>query len=93
MANDADKKKEPAVKPAASEPAATDASSESTGPYVLVRSTLPGTRDGGHPVALREVNAEHPEGEVFIAGPTPVKVALTSAVKAKLRDGEIEEVS
>lgn len=59
---------------------------------VKVRSTLESKPDGGNPVALREVNPAHPGGECFIAGPKVVEVALTGEVKAKLREGVLEEV-
>lgn len=49
-------------------------------------------RSGGTPgdaVALWERAPEHPDGEVFVAGPAPVRVAVTPAVIARLRDGRL----
>lgn len=51
---------------------------------IWVRS---GTRD--HAVVLWERVPEHPDGEVFVAGPASVQVATTPAVIARLRDGRL----
>lgn len=59
--------------------------------YATVRSTLPMQKDGGSPVALWEVDDQHPGGEVMVAGRTPVRVALTPQVTALIRDGVLEE--
>lgn len=44
-------------------------------------------------VALWERDPRHPDGEVFITGDQPVKVARTSAVAARLNSGSLVEVS
>ena len=49
----------------------------------------PGNDDGR--VALFETHKDHPDGEVFVAGP-PVAVALTPLVERKLKSGELVEV-
>lgn len=50
----------------------------------------PGKDDGR--VALFEQHPDHPDGEVFVAGPS-VQVALTAMVQRKLASGELKEVS
>jgi hypothetical protein len=42
-------------------------------------------------VALWEQHKAHPNGEVFIAGETPVKAALTAAVSRGLNSGTLVE--
>lgn len=42
--------------------------------------------------ALWERDPAHPNGEVWVSGPKPVKVAWTALVSAKLRDGELIRV-
>ena len=51
---------------------------------IWVRSGTP-----GNAVALWERAPEHPDGEVFVAGPASVQVANTPAVIARLRDGRL----
>lgn len=43
-------------------------------------------------VALWERHPDHPEGEVWVAGDTVVRVAQTSAVLKGLKDGDLVEV-
>lgn len=59
--------------------------------FITVKSTLPAKPDGGHPVALYERNASHPDGEAFVAGDKPVKVAVTPEVSRLMRDGVLVE--
>lgn len=51
---------------------------------IWVRSGTPGDA-----VALWERAPEHPDSEVFVAGPAPVQAATTPAVIARLRDGRL----
>ncbi len=60
---------------------------------VTVVSTAPLATDGGSVVVLWEKNNAHPGGEAFIAGDTPVRVALTPTVQKLITDGRIEEVA
>jgi hypothetical protein len=48
--------------------------------------------DMADPVALWEKDERHPGGEAYIAGDTPVQVACTERVAAKLRAYELLEV-
>lgn len=43
-------------------------------------------------VVLTERHEDHPNGEVFVAGKTPVRVAKTLLVALKLRNEELVEV-
>lgn len=81
--------------------AATDAPAEQPqkAEIITVKSTLKPEPDGGNPVALYEKHPDHPkaneadpEGEAYVAGPNPVKVAKTPAVLKKLSEGVLEEV-
>ncbi len=56
---------------------------------VFVRSNFVPDADGGNVVALYENHAAHPSGEVYVAGSTPVEVALTERVAEALKDGQI----
>jgi hypothetical protein len=46
----------------------------------------------GNPVALWEKHPAHPNGEVFVSGNRPVRVARTERVVEKLRAEELVEV-
>lgn len=59
---------------------------------ITVKSTLKKDAGGGDPVALHEVNADHPDGEIFVYGEKEFKVARTAAVSRKLGEGVLEEV-
>lgn len=59
---------------------------------IKVRSLLPPKKDGGAQVALYEVDPNHPDGEVYIAGKGTFEVAETSAVNRALADGKLEKV-
>jgi hypothetical protein len=56
---------------------------------VKVKSQLGQEADGGHPIALWDKNKAHPNGEVFVAGPAIVEVAMTLAVFKAIKDGKI----
>ena len=63
---------------------------ESTGTdpeYIAVRSTRTDNR-----VAFSEQHKDHPEGEAFVYGEKPVKVAKTAEVVRALNDRKIVEV-
>lgn len=60
---------------------------------VWVRSTVEQGADGGDAVVLWERHPRHPNGEAFIAGETPVEVALTAEVKKLIRDAKLEEIA
>jgi hypothetical protein len=59
---------------------------------ITVRSTIPTKPDGGNVVALYEAHEDHPDGEAYVAGPAPVKVARTGQVHRLISDGTLEEV-
>lgn len=59
---------------------------------IKAKSALKPTRDSGNPIALWEVDPQHPEGEIFIAGDAVVEVAKTPAVMKALADNRIVEV-
>lgn len=59
---------------------------------ITVRSTIPTRPDGGNVIALYEIHEDHPDGEAFVAGPGPVKVARTGTVHRLISDGTLEEV-
>jgi hypothetical protein len=62
---------------------------------ITVEPLLPDdAMDGGHAVALWERDALHPGGEVYIvAGDGPTEVYPTALVNAKIRDGELKNVT
>jgi len=55
--------------------------------YVTVRSAT-----GDDRVVLWERDPRHPDGEVFVAGDTPVQAGLTQAVTNRIRDGLLDVV-
>lgn len=59
----------------------------------IVRSTLKPLDDGGDKVVLHEFDKRHPNGEVFIAGATPVEVFPTPAVSALVQQGTLKDVT
>lgn len=59
---------------------------------IIVRSTIPTRADGGNVVVLYETHEDHPDGEAYVAGPTPVRVARTGLVHRLISDGALEEV-
>lgn len=62
------------------------------GKLITVRSTIPTKADGGNIVALYEVHPDHPDGEAYVAGPKPVRVARTSDVQKAISDEKLEIV-
>ena len=58
---------------------------------ITVRSTIPPKPDGGNVVALYETDTEHPDGEAYVAGPAPVRVARTPQVHRLIADGVLAE--
>jgi hypothetical protein len=59
---------------------------------IKVRSTLPVKKDGGAQVALYEVDSNHPNGEVYIAGEGVHEVAETSGVNRAITEGKLVKV-
>jgi hypothetical protein len=56
---------------------------------IWVRSNYIEEKDSGNRIAFTEKSELHPNGEAFIAGSSPQKVALTANVALALSDGEI----
>ncbi len=59
---------------------------------IFVRSNYKQNADSGDVVAFSERDEQHPNGEAFIAGNSPVEVTLTENLVAALNAGEIVEV-
>jgi hypothetical protein len=60
---------------------------------IYVVSTLAAKPDGGHQVALFEIDSAHPGGQAYVAGPVPVKVAPTAEVSRAIHENRMREVS
>jgi hypothetical protein len=61
--------------------------------HIMVRGTDTPAPDGGVRVGLWEQHPEHPDGEVLVAGPTPVEVARTPLVDQAISLRQIAQVS
>lgn len=59
---------------------------------IHVVSTLPARDDGGSQVALFEIDAAHPGGQAYVAGPVPVEVSPTAEVSRAIHEGRMREV-
>lgn len=59
---------------------------------IKVRSNLVNAPDGGARIALSEKHPDHPDGEVFIAGPGEFEVANTPGVNTAIREGRLAPV-
>ena len=66
---------------------APEESTETEIEFITVRSTRKDNR-----VAFSEQHKHHPEGEVFVYGKEPVRVAKTAEVVRALNDRKIAEV-
>jgi hypothetical protein len=64
---------------------------EETPRHFYVCSTRAANRDGSHDTVLFERDAAHPDGEAYVAGPTPVPVGDTGEVSRLLREGVLRK--